>query len=193
MAKLDTVRSALRNAVRACIVTSANQAALLNAYPHGGTELGEIAGVSLGVQDQVFVPFGWEYGGPVDHGWRSGQSWVLAIKLRALEDADWLPIAFRTTIPTDGYAPNPGTIKPDQPGFVSASAGMPSGGMLLLSPVDTTHKAVVCYAPIRMLAPASINWGSNVPAQGSLLFRLGRHATIGEPLAIDALEHLRLS
>lgn len=187
MAKLDTVRSAIHNTVRACLVTSANQAALLNTYPHGGTELGEIASVALGVQDELFVPRAWEYGAPVDHGYRSGQSWVLGIRVRAMEDPDWLAIGFNATVANDGYAPSTGTIRSDKGGFVPASP------MILLSPIDLTHKAVVCYAPIRGIAPSPINWGPHKPAVGSLMFTLGRHATIGEPLAIDLLEHLRLS
>lgn len=188
MAELDTVRSALYNAVRACLVTSANQAALTAAdYPHGGTELGEIASVSLGVQDQLFVPWGWEYGSPVDHGYRSGQTWVLGIRLRAMQDPNWRAIGFNATAAADGYAPSSGTIKSDKAGLVPASP------MILLSPLDLTHDAVICYSPIRGVGPAPINWGNVKPAVGSLLFTLGRHATIGEPVAIDRLEHLRLS
>jgi hypothetical protein len=188
MASLETTRAALRNAVRACVVTSANQSALLTDYPHGGTELGEIASVQIGIQDKLFVPKGWEFHGqPVDHGWREGQVWVLALRLRAMQDTDWRGIAFRTVATTDGYAPADGTIKSDQGGFVAA------GGMLLLSPVDLTHDAIVCYAPIRGIGPEPIHWGSDRPAVGSLMFTLGRHATIGEPVAVDRLEHLRLS
>lgn len=195
MAQLDVVRSAIRNAVRACLVTSANQAALLNDFPHGGTELGEIAGPPLlGVQDEVYTPNGWEYGGPVDHSWRSYQKWVLALKLRALEDPEWRKIAFRAVATTDGYVPASGTLKADLPGFVAPIVNPSSNpAFLLLSPVDRSHQAVLCYAPIRRLGSRGISWGASAPAEGSLLFDLGRHATLGESVAVDTLEHLKLS
>lgn len=195
MAQLDTTRSALRNVVRACVVSSAQQAGLLSDYPHGGVELGEVSNVILGVQDSVFHPFGWEFGMPVDHAYRSGQTWVLAMRLRSLQDPDWRKIAFRTTTPTDAYAPAQDTIRADLPGYVPSgiSAGSISNGFLLLSPVDLTHDAVVCYAPVRRIKPDPIDWGGARPAEGSIFFTLGRHATIGEPLAVNRLEKLRLS
>lgn len=162
------------------------QAGLLQAFPHGGTALGLVSDVAV-ERDEVLEPVvAWEFGQEINSGFRSLERWALAFVLRQW-DPDTLGLLFRTTTTSAGGYSGAKTLKASTIGQVGALSP------ILFSPLDVKHPAVLIYAPMparkaTQILALSLDRRLEVAA----VFRATR-GTVGEPIAIDRLEHLSLT
>lgn len=163
-----------------------SQAGLLQAFPHGGTEVGRISEAFVAETEEI-TPILSEARGKIVGAVRGSVTYVVGFTLLQW-DPDGYGLVFRTTTTSAGGYQGVKTIEGSTPGNVSATS------KLIFSPDDPRHPAVLIYAPIPYLGNATrrLEFSLKKDLEVALIF-LAAEDSNGNDIAIDRLEHLSLT
>jgi hypothetical protein len=181
----DDLGRILRNPGRLCV----SPTSLSAAFPHGGTNLGLVRGVSLRPQQVEWVVTAEEWGEETVEVIDGGRSWVIAVALRG-----WDPDAVQAVLPSSTLGTS-GTPLASHPGSARAGALRSAAAVkLLFSPDAPAQQPAALFHRAIPLVEASAELTLALAEEGTLgvVFRAIRRASDGLAFQFGALEDLTL-